>query len=106
MAINSRAGKGLVTDDSLNSMNSITPSSPVIQKEIGEVIQTAESNLDLRNVKIKAKKELAVQRTYQITLSNIKRLELLLELQGADYSWQINKALEHWFANVHPEIKL
>jgi hypothetical protein len=100
--INSNSGRPIINldGDDKEDSNQLPP-------EVGNVIQTAENNLDLRSMKKRrGRKEIAIQRTYQIKLANIQKMEMLADTQGADFSWQINRALEHWFSTVHPEISL
>jgi hypothetical protein len=111
MSLNPKAGKAIINLESASNtsllVDSKQPPNEDYSSEIQAVLSTAERNIDHRNVKRKrSKKEIAIQRTYQITLVNVQRMEKLNELQGADFSWQINRALEHWFSTLHPEIQI
>jgi len=44
-------------------------------------------------------------RSYRMYQGNLQKMDALKALIGSDFNFQINKALEYWFKNVHPEIK-
>ena len=97
--LNAKPGKGIISLEA-------PAASPMAQKfsnEIQTVLQHADNSIDHRGVKkSRAKKEVAVQRTYQISLANVERMEKIRDTHGSDFSWQINRALEYWFEKVHP----
>jgi len=109
MSLNQKSGKSIID---LSPSNPTIPDNPNqnrsdLSPEVQAVLSNAENNIDLRNVKIKRqKKDLAIQRTYLIKIDNIQRMQKINELQGSDFSWQINTALENWFATVHPQIQI
>jgi hypothetical protein len=73
--------------------------------EMTAVINRADGNVDRRNIKPK-QKEITTQRSYTLTISNLRRMEILGERSGATKNWIVNKALEDYFKQEHPEIQI
>ena len=76
--------------------------------EAAKIAALAESSMDARNISKSIKKtdaDPAFNRSYLVRRSNIARMEEIKEKIGADFSFQVNRALEYWFENVHPKAK-
>jgi hypothetical protein len=76
-----------------------------VSPEMTAVISRADGNVDRRNIKPK-QKEITTQRSYTLTISNLRRMEILGERSGATKNWIVNKALEDYFKQEHPDIQI
>lgn len=102
MNMNMNKGRGLISDvqDPLP-----TKSDDKLLAEAAKLAAFAENSADKKSITkhVSKKKEPYYIRSYRMSETNVKRLNKLKDLAGSDFNFQVNKALDYWFDNVHPE---
>lgn len=125
MNLNSKKGMGLISDEpkhsNTDSDNKVTEQNMNVdevkmkinkdrlEEEAAKRAAAANAAADNKNIPKhiqKSPKEPYYLRSYRMSGSNIDKMDALKSLIGSDFNFQINKALEYWFDNVHPEVKV
>ena len=105
MNMNMNKGKGLISD----VIDSLPPKSDEkLLAEAAKLTAFAENSADKKSITkhVSKTKEPYYIRSYRMSETNVKRLDELKHIAGSDFNFQVNKALDYWFENVHPEVKI
>jgi len=103
--LNSNKGKGLLDEF---SEKITTKEQDKIAVDAAKMTAFAEKVADEKAISrriTKAVKEPYYVRSYRMSHPNLMKMDSLKAQIGSDFNFQINRALEYWFENVHPEIK-
>jgi hypothetical protein len=104
MQINSNKGKGLLDEVA----DKPTPNNQdKIATEAAKMTAFADRAADEKAITRhmgKTIREPYFVRSYRMYQGNLQKMDALKAQIGSDFNFQINKALEYWFKNVHPEV--
>lgn len=106
MNMNSNKGKGLLDLDTPTEKVSITTQNK-IEENAAKMAQHAESAADIKSISSRITKKRGSHyyvRSYKISESNLQKLEAIKSTIGIDFNFQVNKALEGYFEQNHPEV--
>lgn len=77
-----------------------------VRTTVEKVIKSAKKATDTDGLQNTAKPpKKVVLRSIQYSPEMYDKMTKLKKEKGPDYNWQVNKALEYWFENVHKDIE-